>query len=186
MKPKQYLESGHVHTSNDEEIDWPQVKTLQNKVNSVVWWLCKFLNHSIQTDDERMMKNNLDHNSEVADMYLLFKDHKMWTPSSGSPIPSRPVVSGNKTYNVHLSEILSEVLEPVAKEATGAEVASTEDALCQITELNKCLEEGSCLESIDALKLQNKKFLFRGENEEQDIPNRGAQKNLDVKNQLAR
>ena len=178
MKPDQYLESGKTHTDKDDEIDWPQIKTLQNRVNSVVWWLSKFLNHSIQTDDKRMMRNIQDHNSEVADMYLLFKDHKSWTPNSDAPIPSRPVVSGNKTYNVHLSELLSEVLEPVAKESTGAEVSSTEDALCKISELNKWVEEGNKLDHIDALNLQNNKFSFRESNKKLDdtSPN---QSNLD-------
>ena len=84
-----------------------------------------------------MMKNNQDHNTELADMYLLLKDHKQWSQASDKPVPSRPVVSGNHTYNVHLSELLSEVLEPVAKEARGAEISPTEDALCKITEHNE-------------------------------------------------
>ena len=163
LNKDQYLRSGLAHTKNDEEILWPQVKTLQNRVNSVVWWLSKSLNHSIDTDEQRMLANIQDHNSEVAEMYLLFKDHKQWSQESGKEVPSRPVVSGNKTYNVHLSELLSEILEPVAKESQSAEISSTEDALCQINNINQLVQDGTDLDTVDALTLSNKKYSFRSE-----------------------
>ena len=79
----------------------------QNRVNSMVWWLSRVLNHSEMTDPKRMDRNTQDHNSEVAEMYILLKDHKKLDSSSKQPVPCRPVVSGNGTYNVHLSELLS-------------------------------------------------------------------------------
>ena len=108
-----------------------------------------------------MNKNIQDHNSEVADMYLLFKDHKKWSPDSGDPLPSRPVVSGNQTCNVHLSELLSEILEPVAKEMLEAEILSSEDALQKISKVNYWIIEGKDLSDLDGLELINKKFQFR-------------------------
>ena len=108
----------------------------------MVWWLSRVLNHSEMTDPKRMDRNTQDHNSEVAEMYILLKDHKKWDSNSKQSVPCRPVVSGNGTYNVHLSELLSELLEPVAKEMCGAEIASTEDALHQITNINDWIEQG--------------------------------------------
>jgi len=159
----QYLESGKVHTAQDEEINWTVVKSLQNQVNSTTWWLAKILNISKETDDQRMMRNLQNHSSEVAELYLLFKDHKSWNQQSGEAIPSRPVVSGNQTYNVHLSEILSEVLEPVAKEMHGAEIASTEDALCQISDINDWIHNGKDIDEINGLNLEKNKYNFREE-----------------------
>ena len=161
MSRAQYIESGNTHTEKDEKIDWPQVKTLQNQVNSTVWWLAKILNISVEKDNSRMMKNLQNHSTEVAEMYLLFKDHKSWTEGSNKAIPSRPVVSGNNTYNVHLSELLSEILEPVAKEMQGAEIASTEDALNKIQCVNSWITDGQMIDELDGLELDKKQHDFR-------------------------
>ena len=171
MTRQQYIDAGNVHTKNDQEIKWPQVKSLQNRVNSMVWWLSRVLNHSEMTDPKRMDRNTQDHNSEVAEMYILLKDHKKWDSNSKQPVPCRPVVSGNGTYNVHLSELLSELLEPVAKEMCGAEIASTEDALHQITNINDWIEQGKNLDELDGLNLVNKKYTFRDEDNTNDTFN---------------
>ena len=50
-------------------------------------------------------------NSEsVAPLYLLIKDQKGWTEDSNAPPPSRPVCSGNRGFNKHLSELVSLIL----------------------------------------------------------------------------
>ena len=161
LSREQYLASGHTHTNQDEEIGWSEVKSLQGQVNSATWWLTKIFNISKEKDDERMMRNLQNHSVEVADMYLLFKDHKMWCQDSNKPVPSRPVVSGNQTYNVHLSELLSEVLEPVAKEMNGAEIASTEDALHKLEFMNEWIAKGNNIDEIDALDFKKTKYEFR-------------------------
>ena len=65
-------------------------------------------------------------------MHLLIKDHKNWSKDSGTPPPSRPVISGNSGLNRHLSEMISLVIEPVANEAEGFEVDSTNEMLAKI------------------------------------------------------
>ena len=72
-------------------------------------------------------------------MALLIKDHKDYNPDSNAPIPSRPVVSGNRGVNTHLSELVSEILEPLIPEMGGGEVASTEEALNAIADVNEKL-----------------------------------------------
>ena len=62
-------------------------------------------------------------------MILLVKDHKQWDPESKTPVPTRPVVSGNRGINTHLSEWLSELMEPIAIEMGASEVTSTEETL---------------------------------------------------------
>ena len=51
--------------------------------------------------------------------------------------PTRHVASGNVGMNLHLSELVSDLLEPVVGTLNGTEVISTEDLLAQIDELNE-------------------------------------------------
>ena len=137
LTQQQYLESGKVHTKKDKEISWKEVRYIQTQINSHVWWLSHILGYASKTDPARMLRNIQNHHLEVPDMALLIKDHKKWDPSSKTPVPSRPVVSGNSGVNTHLSEMISELLEPLILEMGGGEVASTEEALYAITEVNK-------------------------------------------------
>ena len=83
----------------------------------------------------------------VAPMYLLFKDHKGWSLETGTPPPSRPVVSAGSGQNDHMSEIISNLLEPVVKTwAGGMEKESTGDVLALIDEIN---DENIQIEDID-------------------------------------
>ena len=75
-------------------------------------------------------------------MSLLVKDHKEWKESDNKPVPTRPVLSGNTCLNTHLSELVSELLEPISTRINSAEVTSTEEALMKITELNKLIRKG--------------------------------------------
>ena len=61
----------------------------------------------------------------------------------GTPVPTRPVVSGNRGVNTHLSELISEILEPVALKMGGGEIASTEEALHDINNINNMIRESN-------------------------------------------
>ena len=150
LTKQQYLESGKVHTSKDKEISWKEVGYMQAQVNSHVWWLSHILGYAKKTDPTRMLRNIQNHYLEVPDMALLVKDHKKWSPTSGEPVPTRPIVSGNRGVNTHLSEIISELLEPLILEMGGGEVASTEEALHAITEVNKHV--GGDMSEVNMLK----------------------------------
>ena len=75
---------------------------------------------------------------EACPLWLLFKDHKNWTSSKGTPPPTRPVMGGNGGMNTHLSEIISWLLEPIANSMmkNSSEVISDEDLLNKIDKLN--------------------------------------------------
>ena len=67
-------------------------------------------------------------------MSLLYKG---WENGSTDVPPTRHVASGNVGMNLHLSELLSDILEPVVGTLDGGtEVISTEDLLAQVDELN--------------------------------------------------
>ena len=91
-----------------------------------------------------MSKNICDMGEQICPMVLLIKDHKGWSPEMNTPLPSRPVVSGNCGLNSHLSELISLVMEPVTNEASGHEIESTTEMLHRISELNKRLASSKC------------------------------------------
>ena len=68
----------------------------------------------------------------------MVKDHKTW-----SVIPKvRPVMGGNEGDNLGISEFLSLVLEPVAKEQDNSmEINATNGLLADIFDLNAELEK---------------------------------------------
>ena len=99
-----------------------------------------------------MLKNIQNHSLEVPEMALLIKDHKNHDLDSNSPVPSRPVVSGNRGVNTHLSELLSEFLEPLIPDMGGGEVASTEEALYTITSVNEKINDKFDWNDLDILK----------------------------------
>ena len=147
----QYLQAGKKHTSKDERVDWKVIKRLQRITNDHMWWLAESLNYSRNTDSQRMARNLQDHGAEVPEMILLVKDHKDWTQESGKVVPTRPVVSGNKGLNTHLSELLSEILEPVSLNMLSAEVSSTEEVLHKISSYNDYLHKGGDIENLNEL-----------------------------------
>ena len=62
---------------------------------------------------------------------------------SGAPLPTRPVVGGNSGLNCHISELLSQIIEPVASASNGSEVDSTIEMLKRLEDLNLKLEDPS-------------------------------------------
>ena len=136
----QYVKSGESHTLKDEKLDWKKITYIQNQVNSHTWWLSHIVGNSKHTDPVRMGKNIQEISSQIPEMYILIKDHKMWCEEDNKAIPSRPVLSGNNCLNTHLSELVSELIEPISTRLGGAEVNSTEEALNMISALKKRLD----------------------------------------------
>ena len=83
----------------------------------------------------------LNSSMEVCPMYLLYKCHKGRDKSMGTIPPTRPVASGNQGMNIHISELLSEIIEPVVDNYHGSrEVISTEDMVARMLGLDSSLE----------------------------------------------
>ena len=108
------------------------------------------IGYSKNKDTKRMLANLIDHGREVMEMILLCKDHKIW--DGNGPVPTRPVVSGNKGLNTHLSELLSEILEPVSFSIGGGEIASTEEALSRIEHINNTVLKHEDLSALNAFE----------------------------------
>ena len=86
LSPSQYIQAAEVHTQKDIEIGPEQIKRLQNHVNDHVWWFNKIMNTGKNWGhDDRMAKNVVDKGEQACHMQLLIKDHKNWSPKSGTP-----------------------------------------------------------------------------------------------------
>ena len=151
LSREQYLRAGHEHTKKDKEITWDTVKYLQSQVNGHMWWLSNIVGYAHESDKKRMNNNLQGTSMEVPEMVLLVKDHKHWDIESGKPVPTRPVVSGSRGVNTHISEWLSEIMEPIAARMKSAEVCSTEEVLSKIDKLNNEIESGVDTTQFDVL-----------------------------------
>ena len=137
LTTEQYLLSGYKHTSKDQKIDWKMVRYIQGQLNSHQWWLNNIVGYGHKKEHEKMNRNTQEWSMEIPQMVLLVKDHKKWDPTSNDPIPTRPVVSVSRGPNTHLSELISEIMEPAGSRMQSGEVCSTEEALSKIDDLNK-------------------------------------------------
>ena len=149
LTTEQYLDSGRVHTNKDEEIGWKEVNYLRNQVNNHMYWLRKIFRYCERTNPDRMNANLIVADNDLPEMAILIKDHKQWSFESKKPPPSRPIVSGNSTVNTHLSEFISEIIEPLALEADGAEIQSSEEALHLLDKHNERIQSGLKMNVLD-------------------------------------
>ena len=122
-------------------MEFSEIKSTQVELNGHVSMLIKTFKIGEGWDHvERMRETMINNSQAVCPLYLLFKDHKGWDQSKGPVPPTRPVASGNRGMNLHLSEILSEILEPVADRVENScEVISTEDIVARMLVKDKSL-----------------------------------------------
>ena len=80
----------------------------------------------------------INHTANMPSMYMMIKDHKQ--PDQEELPKTRPVVSSQNGMNVHLSNIISEVLEPLAERVGTNEIISSEDLLSKVDKVNKQLQ----------------------------------------------
>ena len=69
---------------------------------------------------------------------LHFKDHKGWVNTSGKVPPTRHVAGGHVGLNLHLSELVSDLTEPLVGNIDGGqEIIFTEDKVGKFMFLNE-------------------------------------------------
>ena len=139
LTKEQYIEAGNVHTNKDRKIGLDEQGEVERALNGHMrWWNSIWSLGSNWKQEERCLKNLLNHGLGACPMTLLVKDHKTW-----DLIPkTRSVMGGNEGGNKGISEFLSLVLEPVAREQNGSmEINATNGLLADIFDLNEELEE---------------------------------------------
>ena len=139
---ERYIEAGLSHTGGDRVVTWEDMKSAQREVNGHISMLIKvFKIGKNWSHGERIRESMLGDSRETCPIHLLYKDHKGWDPSKGGVPPTRQVAGGNRGVNLYLSEIVSDILEPlVGMIEGGREVISMEDLAANIEDMNKSQE----------------------------------------------
>ena len=139
MSRRSYYEAGMKHTKNDLEVGWDHIKESQKELNGHVSMCIKFFKMGKYWEHTpRIRETTMGEGLSICPLSLLFKDHKGWKADSGTAPPTRPVVGGHLGINLHLSEIVSDVLEPVVSTYEGGkEIISCEDMLARTEILNE-------------------------------------------------
>ena len=132
MPMEMYQELGRVHTAKDTEVDEKFVNDTQRRLNGHVSMWIKSLDMGADwKHHDRLRETQINHSKCVAPFYLLVKDHK------SGPLSTRPVCGAVNGMDVHLSNILSPIIETVADEMKEKdEVISTDDALSRVNSFN--------------------------------------------------
>ena len=136
---EQYEEAGMKHVSGDEEVNLAYVKDNERQVNGHCNMVLKIFRVGKNwRQEDRNKEVKINHGLAVCPMYVMFKDHKGWTGHMGGPAPSRPIASSSSGNNMHFSELMSEILEPVAAEWNGGmEVISGSHFMSKIDKMNE-------------------------------------------------
>ena len=122
MTRETYRKAGIKHTVRDREASWQDVKESQRELNGHVSMVIKvFKIGSYWDHGSRVRETTMGEDMSVCPMSLLFKDHKGWSASLGTVPPTRPVVGGHMGINMHLSELVSDILDPVVSTHRGGE-----------------------------------------------------------------
>ena len=114
MTLEAYKEAGLKHTLKDKEVSWQDIKESQRELNGHVSMMVKiFKIGGYWKHGQRVRETTMGEGLSICPMSLLYKDHKGWSPGGGSVPPTRPVVGGHRGINMHLSELVSDIIDPV-------------------------------------------------------------------------
>ena len=130
--PERYEKMGREHTDKDEEVSWERVRELERKINShTIAWNLIWNTGDDHGHRDRVITSRATRSGNQAGLTLLYKDHKQGEKT-------RPVAGGNESYNLGLSNGLSEIMESVAKAIQSPySVISSEDLLARISQFNR-------------------------------------------------
>ena len=130
------------HTVNDEVITEEEHLKLQEQANahSVFWTrMLQAGTETAESANSRIKRNMLTHDSAVAPLYVLRKDHKPCDDETLGP-PTRPVCGASVAYNRRLAHLLSMLIKPIWRNNEGT-CTSTEDMMASIQKVNERLAE---------------------------------------------
>ena len=139
MSRRAYEDSGKKHVGDDKIVGWEELKEAQTRLNGHVAMMAKIFKVGKSSEhQDRVRETMMGESLSVCPVSLLYKDHKGWNPGSGSVPPTRHVAGGHVGMNLHLSELVSDILEPVVDTIKeGEEVISTEDMVANLEDINE-------------------------------------------------
>ena len=138
-----YEEAGLKHTVNDAEVGWGELEESQKEINGHMSMVIKIFSMGENWGHmDRLRETMLGGGHTVCPVTLLFKDHKGWRKDMGTVPPTRHVAGGHVGMNLYLSEVVSDMMEPLVGNIEGGkEVISTEDMIANVMESNDGMED---------------------------------------------
>ena len=147
---QEYIRMGQEHTQGDIEIDRQEIIRIEENLNghsrawSQIWGAGEDHNHS-----SRIMTSKVTHSENVADMYLMYKDHKQGDKT-------RPTATGHSSNTLGMSNAVAEVLEAISNaEPNRYNTISSEDMLSRVHKYNIHVENKNMEYTDRALKKLN-------------------------------
>ena len=149
---QEYIKMGQEHISQDRMVTRQELIEIEENINghsrawAHIWGSGKDHKHF-----DRIMTSKVTHSENVANLYLMHKDHK-------PGIKTRPTATGHSSNSLGLSNSVAEVLESVANsEKNRYNTISSEDMLNRMHGYNKKIEER--LRSKDPQDLDKNKLM---------------------------
>ena len=138
-----YQVAGEKHVKSDVEVGYKELKEAQKDIKGHVAMCIKvFRIGSGRGHTDRVRETMLGEGLASCPVSLLFKDHKDWVNGSEHVPPTRHVAGGHVGMNLHLSEVIYDILEPLVGTIKGCEVISTEDFLARVDNMNENVLRG--------------------------------------------
>ena len=139
MSRSTYEKAGQKHVKNDVVVNMTNLWEAQKEINGHVAMCIKMFKIGKEWGHtERVRETMLGEGVAVCPVSLLYKDHKGWKNGSSDIPPTRHVAGGHMGMNLHLSEILSNVREPlVGTLSEGTELISGEDMMACVDRMNE-------------------------------------------------
>ena len=133
---EEYLKMGQEHTKNNREVNRQELIDIEETINghtrawTQIWSSGQDHNHT-----SRIMNSKITHSENIADLYLMFKDHKKGNKT-------RPTATGHTSNTLGMSNAVAEVMEAVSNSETSRyNMISSEDMLARINEYNKIVKD---------------------------------------------
>ena len=136
ITPEKYKELGQEHVSKDKIISRQEVIDMEEVLNGHSRaWANIFGSGKDHKHFERIIASKTTHSENIADLYLMYKDHKLGDKT-------RPTATGCTSNTLGLSNAVAEVLESVSNsEKERYNTISSEDMLARFHSSNKKIEE---------------------------------------------
>ena len=136
MPQQTYLEAGDKHVVEDDEISEEELEKIQKRINAAVSMFIKiFKMGEASKQVERHRGNLINHSSNPSAMKITHKDHK-----KGEEVHMRRI--NGPGLNLPLSNLLADMLEPIAGEMTGkVERGSTENVMNLVDVRNEKVDQ---------------------------------------------
>ena len=131
----EYIKMGEVHTKEDREVSRQELQDMEEYINghsrawAQIWQSGEDHNHL-----GRIMASKTQRSENIADLYLMFKDHKVGNKT-------RPTATGHTSNTLGMSNAVAEVMEAVSSsEPERYNKISSEDMLANMYRYNKEVE----------------------------------------------